>query len=509
MEKTKNSKLLLTMLVISIISIALMMQAASYPTGITMRNNFEKFNQKIQEMAKEWSIPGMSIAVIKNGKVAWYKGFGVRNINSSEQVDENTIFDGASLTKPLFAYFTMLMVDKEIIELDTPIVEYMAKEKIENYLGRFGYSINQPGFRYDWFSKITPRHILSHSAGLAHWEIHVEEKPEVYPIYSEPGTKFKYSAEGYFILQKIIEDILGESLDILMHKYVFEPLKMDNSYLVWNEKIKSNAAFGHNIINVPAESLREAKDAHAGGSLYSTARDYAKFLAAVLNGKLLTKKLQMIMFTPIVNIEPNLPYAPGFSLDESSNGTCIWHTGDYVSFRNFAMADTKTKTGVVYFTNSFYGLQLYTEIIDMVFEGDHPVASCDFLRYYRSLKATHMLMLDVDKALEFISSESFKESWAFTNIENTFNYIAVEFMKENKFDEVIKIYKYKTNNFPVTAKDWSTLGEAYMKTGQNELAIEAYEKSLELEPNNTKAKENLIKLKNNRLCTDELNMGSG
>jgi CubicO group peptidase (beta-lactamase class C family) len=446
-------------------------------------------------MAKEWSIPGMSIAVIKDGKVAWYKGFGVRNMNSKERVDENTIFDGASLTKPLFAYFTMIMVDKKIIDLDTPIVEYMSKEKIENYLGRFGYSISQPGFRYDWFSKITPRHILSHSAGLCTYEIHLKEKPEVYPIYSEPGTKFKYSPPGYFILQTIFEDILGERLDILMHKYVFEPLKMDNSYMVWNEKIRSNAAFGHNIINVPVESLREAKDPHAGGSLYSTAGDYAKFLAAVLNGKLLTKKSQMDMFTPVIDIEPNLPYAPGFSLDESSKGTCIWHTGDYVIFRNFAMADTKTKTGVVYFTNSFYGLQLYTEVIDMVFEGDHSVASCDFLKYYRSLKATHMIMKDVDKAIEYVSTESFKKSWTFTNIENTINYMKDEFMKVNKIDVVIKLYKYVTTTFPESANGWHNLGEAYMKTGQNELAIEAYEKSLELEPDNEKTKENLIKLK--------------
>ncbi len=462
--------------------------------GSKKKINYELFDRLIKELSQEWSIPGISVAVIQNGKLEYYNGFGIKNNETGEEVDENTIFDAASLTKPLFAYFTMLMVDKGMIELDKPLITYMSKEDIDNYFNIYGYSVNQKGFKKDWFYKITPRDILSHSAGLPHVEIHWGTKPDVYPIFFIPGSQFKYSAEGYLILQKVFEKMMGHRLDILMYEYIFKPLKMTNSYMVWDEKIAENAAFGHNSINTPVASLRKAKTPHAGGSLYTTAKDYAVFMAAVLNGKFLSEKSQQEMFKPAINIEDNISYAPGFSLEESFNKTYIWHMGDYITFRNFAFADIEKKLGVVYLANSFYGLAIYERVVELLFEGEHPLLRCEFLKYYRSLGINRRILKNIDEAFLYFSSNSFREGPYVKWLEGRVNSMAYEFMNANRFPEAIKLFKYNTLNFPESANAWDSLGEMYMKDGQYGSALISYKKSLQLNPNNTNAQEMLKKL---------------
>lgn len=452
------------------------------------QKNYKEFERSMKQLNQRWSIPGMSIAVIKNGVIEYYNSFGVKKLPLTEKVDENTIFDAASLTKPLFAYLIMQFVDKGIIELNKPIIHYLKGTTImANYLKKFNYKINQPGFRYDWFSMITPRHILSHSAGLPHGETYGTQKPDVYPLFFKPGTQFKYSAEGYYILQKIIEKLTNKSLEVLVHKYVFAPLNMTNSYMVWREITANNAAFGHSVINLPTKKLRKATKPHAGGSLYTTAKDYAKFLAGVLNKKYLTDNAYKMMFNPVINIEKNISYAPGFSVEQSTNGMCFWHTGDYGTFRNFAYANAENKSGVVYLTNSFYGLAIYAKVIKLLFRGDFPILYCNFLKYYRNLEVYRKILTNVDGSIRYFSTSTFKKSSEFKKIEAKINHVAYAFMAAKKFNQAIKLCKYNTSSFPKSANAWDSLGEAYMKNGQNNKAIVSYKKSLELNPSNKNA----------------------
>ena len=459
------------------------------------RHDYEKFKQLLEKLTDHWTIPGLSIAIIRDGTIDFYHSIGEKKMNTSNQVDENTIFDAASLTKPLFAYLIMQFVDKGVIDPDKPIVEYLRGTTIlEDYLGRFNYKVSQKGFRNDWFSLITPKHILSHSAGLPHGETHHATKPDVYPIFFKPGTDFKYSAEGYYILQKIIEHLTGQPLEKLIEKYIFNPLHMTNSYMKWTDKISHNAAFGHSGINIPNKALRKAEKSHAGGSLYTTARDYAKFLMAVLNKKALTDSTFKLMFTPVVPIEENISYAPGFTVENSSNGMCCWHTGDYSTFRNFAYANIGKKYGVIYLTNSFYGLSIYPDIIKYFFKGSHPILQCKFLRYYRHLEIFQRINKNFEDALKYFSSDTFRQSPEFKTIEAKINYMAYQFMSANQVKKALKLFQYNTSTFPHSFNAWDSQGEFYMKTGQKKKAIHYYKKSLELNPKNQNAKEMLKKL---------------
>ena len=142
----------------------------------------------IPELMAEARVPGLQIALIRDGRVVTQKGYGVTGGPDEAAVDADTIFEAASLTKPVFAYAVLKMVDQGLVDLDRPVIEYLPREEVERVLG---HTLEAEGFRADWFKTITARHILSHSAGLPHGD-----GGAVTPVFFEPGSDWKYSAEG-------------------------------------------------------------------------------------------------------------------------------------------------------------------------------------------------------------------------------------------------------------------------------------------------------------------------
>jgi CubicO group peptidase (beta-lactamase class C family) len=195
-------------------------------------------DEAIPRLMEEAGIPGMSIAVIQDGRLLWSGAYGMKSARTLEPVDENTIFEAASLTKPFFAYLVIKMVERGEIDLDKPLLEYAPREYIEQEY--IGHSRDREDFRSDWFKRITARLVLSHSAGLPHGERH-----DPLPIAFEPGTDYKYSAGGYFYLQRIVESLTSKDLEEIMQEEVIKPLGMDGSSLVWQERYESTAAAGH------------------------------------------------------------------------------------------------------------------------------------------------------------------------------------------------------------------------------------------------------------------------
>ncbi|HSQ79022.1 MAG TPA: serine hydrolase domain-containing protein, partial [Candidatus Bathyarchaeia archaeon] len=194
-------------------------------------------NASIPGLMKKAQIPGLQIALVRDGRVAWHQNYGVKNATTGARVTDETIFEAASLTKPLFAYLVMKLVDEGLIDLDRPFHLYFTREEIEKGLG---HSLDAPGFKRAWFEKITTRHILSHSGGLPHGE-----GGEVVPIFFEPGTKWKYSATGYEYFQYAVEKLKGRKLDAIVQEYVLGPLGMSRSSMVWRPGYEETMANCH------------------------------------------------------------------------------------------------------------------------------------------------------------------------------------------------------------------------------------------------------------------------
>ena len=203
---------------------------------------------EIPSLMKQARIPGLQIALVRDGRIAWHRNFGVRDAKTGDRVTDDTIFEAASLTKPFFAYYAMKLVDQGALDLDRPLVAYLPAAEVVKILG---HPLEEKEFRRDWLEKITARHVLSHSSGFPHGE---GGKP--YPLAFEPGTKWKYSADGYYYLQAVIERLKGEPLDKLMQKDVLDPLGMTRSCMVWKPDYETVMASGHGMLGRP-EAFRK------------------------------------------------------------------------------------------------------------------------------------------------------------------------------------------------------------------------------------------------------------
>ena len=138
----------------------------------------KKVDQFVLAYQKYYEIPGVSLALIKNGKLAYHKTYGVTSTRSSEPVNENTLFEAASITKPVFGFLVLRMAEKELIDLDRPLFEYLPFEDLEV----------TPEYK-----KMTARHVLTHQSGLPNWGV---------PLIHSPGIKYGYSGEAFRILKK-------------------------------------------------------------------------------------------------------------------------------------------------------------------------------------------------------------------------------------------------------------------------------------------------------------------
>jgi hypothetical protein len=353
----------------------------------------------------------------------------------------------------------MKLVDEGVLNLDTPLVQYVPREAIEKALG---HSIDLEGFRRDWFEKITARHVLSHSSGLPHGE-----GGTPYPVFFEPGTKYKYSADGYYFLQMAVEQLKGKKLDVLMKEYVLDPLGMTRSAMVWQDAYEKTMANGHGAFGTP-EDFRKRTEADAAATLYTTASDYARFVCAVLNGEGLKEKTWKEMLTPqiVVDKEKGLAWSLGFSLQTDTNGTAFWQWGDYGIFRNYIIAYPKEKTGVVYLANSFYGLDLCRDLVGRSIGGEaRGVEFLEYLQYDSPILAFIWAVTEqgpgaVDTLLPTMAAEH-PELLSDKGIE-----MVIGLLKEGKrYDEVIAYCRILVEKRPSSAAIHAELARTYMQKG--------------------------------------------
>lgn len=432
-----------------------------------------ELDTSIPDLMAKARIPGLSVALIWDGAVVWQKAYGVKNIRTGEPVDENTVFEAASLTKPFFAYLAMMMVEKGELNLDKPLYEYLPHEAIESALQ---HPLDYPGFRADWLRRITARMVLSHSSGLPHGQ---RGKP--YPLLFEPGTRFSYSADGYRCLQMVIERLKGEPLEEIMRKQVLEPLGMARSSLVWNGDYGKNSAVGHRMLGKTTGEPRKYTSAHAAASLYTTAGDYAKFVAAVLNETGLRKETIKTMLAPQIDVAKNVTWSLGFGIEETSKGRAFWQWGDYGIFRNYSAALKEKRIGIVYLTNSFNGLSIGPDIVQQALgiEEDFGLRWLSYF-HYDSAFAEFLTALErkpTEEAVSICRSIIAKNPDALS--EGMMNSVGYELLGDGTSEKAIGVFKLNIEAYPESAKPYDSLAEAYERSGNAVMAAEYYQKALD------------------------------
>jgi CubicO group peptidase (beta-lactamase class C family) len=450
----------------------------------------EKLASLILGLMGRATVPGVSIALIENGNIAWVGSFGVKSTKTGERVDDHTVFQAASLSKPVFAYAVLQLVEQGKLDLDTPLSKYLP-----------GYVENG-----DRANLITARHVLTHRTGFPNW------RPGGKPltINFTPGERFSYSGEGFVYLQRAVEKITGQPLDTFMKQTVFIPLQMTDSSYLWQEKYEALAAVGHNGAGAPDKQAKPAEGGSpinggggpsAASTLHTTARDYARFVIAVMSGTGLTKETARRMLTPqspvdagcsncigrpVTRTSESVSWGLGWGLETTPRGRSVWHWGDNGDFKAFVAGSADSKRGVVIFTNSSNGMMIIPDIADEAMGESQP--AFEWIHYERYDSPRMQLYMSI---LEKGIDDALKTGP--TLDEGSMNNLGYQLLAAKKFREAIRIFELNATAYPKSANTWDSLAEAYM-IGGKELAIAYYQKSLDLNPDNSNAVEVLKRL---------------
>ncbi len=452
----------------------------------------EQLEQNLPALMKAADIPGISIALIRGGKTVWTRGFGVKNSQTKEAVTTETVFEAASLTKPVFAYAVLKLVEAGKLDLDAPLNKYLPGN----------YDVAADDAR---IGQITARRILSHTSGFPNWRS--PRNAVNLPIYFAPGERFSYSGEGFVYLSKVVERITGMKFDEYVRETVFKPLGMTKSTLAWEEKHERLKTFNHDLFGTPTDR-GEGATANAAGSLQTTAADYAKFVAGILNGTGLKKETRRQMTMPQIRIDESclicttkpaeklsteIAWGLGWGLQTTGEGNSFWHWGDNGNNKSFIVAFEKQKDGIVIMTNSANGLSVLKEILSDGLGGKHPVLAWLNAGRYDS-PARILLKAIVSAGAEQAIGDYRKRraaSPAERLDESRINSLGYDLLRAQKVDEAIALFTLNTEDFPASANTWDSLGEAYMIQGDFPRAIASYKKSLELNPDNKGAAERI------------------
>jgi CubicO group peptidase (beta-lactamase class C family) len=246
---------------------------------------------KVGDLMTKTGAKGMAIAVIDRGTVVYVHAYGIRNAEG-DPLTTHTVMYGASLTKTVFAYTVMRLVDEGKLNLDTPIASYLDKP-LPSYpldpvfpdkYGPYDALADDPRWK-----TITPRMCLTHSTGLTNYAP-LEPDQKIH-IHFDPGTHFSYSGEGFILLQFVIEHgrkEQGLGLDVGdLTQANFARLGMSRTNLVWSEGQDPNFADGWNDQGQPRPHSKRSK-VRVAGSMNTTISDMAKFTAALVRGDGLT-----------------------------------------------------------------------------------------------------------------------------------------------------------------------------------------------------------------------------
>jgi CubicO group peptidase (beta-lactamase class C family) len=450
----------------------------------------------VPELMKAGEVPGLSMALVRNGKVDWHRGFGVTNQKTGEPVNDNTVFEAASLSKPVFAYAVLKLVDSGKFDLDKPLKSYMPGD----------YDVG-PDARLD---QITARNVLSHTTGFPNWR---GRDPKL-KIYFTPGEKFSYSGEGFVYLAKVIEQLTGEQFNDFMKRTVFDPLGMPSSSYVWQSSYDTLKIYPHNSVGAPGEQ-QKPKQANAAASLHTTAQDYGRFVAAVLKGVGLKKETAKQMLTPQIkvdeggsnttarpanNLSPTISWGLGWGLQATSDGPAFWHWGDNGNTKAYVVAFQRQGLGVVVFTNSANGLSIMPEIVAEAVGGKHPALA--WLKYesYRGKSLLkQILAVGAEQALREHRQSRAGRSTDEVATEAQINRLGYNLLHDHKrVKDAIEVFKMNVEDYPQSSNAYDSLGEAYMVDGNKELAMKNYERSVALNPANTNGSDALKKLKESR-----------
>lgn len=310
-----------------------------------------QIDEYIRKELKSQKIPGLSVGIIENGKLIYGQGYGYSNIEHQVPVKLETIFQSGSMGKQFTALAIMILVEREEIDLDTSINEYI------------------DDLPKKW-NNITVQHLLTHTSGLGDYpdevdmtqEITEEEMFEIVkrsPLAFKPGEQYSYSNLGYMTLGVLIRAVTGEFYGDFLRTNVFEPLGMKTARIISESDIVSNRAAGYTLVDGQIKNqewVAPSFNQFADGALYLSMNDMINYEKAFNTNQILKNRNSFDeMWSPFkLNDGSISTYGFGWNLDKTLNGMrVVYHGGTWQGFQSFIIRILTAKLTVVIFSNIY------------------------------------------------------------------------------------------------------------------------------------------------------------
>lgn len=458
----------------------------------------------LEQLMSAYKVPGISVALIDDYQIVWAKGYGVIEPGSDKKVDTQTVYQAGSISKPVAATGALVLVEQGKLSLDEDVNKKLTTWKV-------------PENDFTKNEKVTLRRIMSHTAGLA---VHgfpgydVDEPvPTLVQIFNgekpantapirvdfQPGSMSRYSGGGVTIEQQLMIDVTGKPFPALMRELVLDKIGMNDSSYEQPLPAKRAAmtAGGTRPDGTEIHGRWHVYPEMAAAGLWTTPTDLAEFgieIALSKQGKsnrVLSQKMVNEMLTPAPNAKEN--EGLGFFLDKNTPGQ-FSHGGADEGFQALFTMNADNGKGAVIMADSDNGIALAGFLLDKIAKEygwtykPPREASWDHLYLITLVKGTPAALREYDD-LKGETSPDYKVD------ENTLNLLGYYLLSSDKGSDAVDVFKRNVEEYPKSGNAYDSLGEAYMKTGQKDLAIQNYEKSLQMNPQNSNAAEQLKKLK--------------
>jgi CubicO group peptidase (beta-lactamase class C family) len=473
----------------------------AFQASVTAQDKAAKIDE-VMTAANKFRLFNGSVLVAENGKVIYKKGLGLAQMEWKIPNTPDTRFRLGSITKQFTATLILQLVEQGKVKLDGKVSDYLST------------------YRKDIGEKVTIHQLLTHTSGIPSYTSlpgffnDVSRNPYTVDAFIkkyasndlefEPGSKFSYNNSGYFLLGAIVEKVTGQTYERALKERIFDPLGMKNTGYDNQGPLIEKRASGYQktpdgYVNAP---YLDMSIPYAAGSLYSTVEDLYLWDQALYTDRVVSAATKELMY------KPNLDnYAYGWVITKAKLGTGtesvpkIAHGGGINGFNTVIVRFPVQKHLIILLDNTSQGGNL-----------NRLEQALTNILYNQPYEAPKMPIAEVlhktinEKGIEAGLAQyrdlKSRQANVYDFREPELNSLGYQLMRERKLKEAIEIFKLNVEEYPKGSNTYDSLGEAYMVSGNNVLAIQNYKKSLELNSANNNAVEMLKRLEKKPVAAD-------
>lgn len=428
----------------------------------------------LMEVSYERGLFNGNILVAQSNTIIYQNEFGYSDASRSKKLSKNSIFNIGSIAKEFNAVAIMILKERGSLHL-------------EDKLSKFDLQLP------NWSNKVTIKHLLQYSSGLpkVKWNS-VKNDKDIYTdiknidnLIFEPGSDYLYSNNNIFLQRRIVEKVSGMSFNDFIQENILIPSKMSDAIIdATSKNTQLVTSFNNDLVN------DSSGDIEFSGWVFPSISDMFNWVNSLHSGKIISKESLMLLFD---SFSKNSESALGKGVFKNNELMIYQHQGSSFNYESLIHYNLKEDVMVILMTNNKnLKLRNIAEAIENITKGN----SFKIPQKSVYLSIRQKCYNNVDDGIEYYKQlkKNYPDTYNFSE-EGELNRLGYKLIEKNQIEDAIKIFKLLVSEFPNSANPYDSLGEAYYLNGNNSMALQNYNKVLELNSNNTNAKKMIKKIK--------------